>query len=706
VADGDAFSGLLLKAGFASGNVTRLKNEEASRDAILAAIRRVLIDDVQPGDVRVFYYSGHGSQQVNSLSHERDKLDETLVPADSVQGARDIRDKEIGKILDESLDRGAVLTAIFDSCNSGSITRGPQDDGARIRALPPDLRDAADPSEPVPPEERGALIFAAAQDNESARELKDRNRGAFTAALEEALGRPGAENEPASRVLLRVRALIQKYSTQIPVLKGSLQRQRATLFDAQPAVIDEQAVVTVHPAESGFRVDAGTALGLGVLSRLTKSQDATHGKVVLEVSEVDGLGHASAKLLDGRTEDVADGDTFTVTSWAPPPGFGLLVSLPPEVDDARFNELTAQIRRLRASNAVTWVEDPAARPSATHVLEWVASPSPDLKVERWLWRLTGPDGRSSLFDSVPPAQAFAAKGEHPARLTTKPRVYSELPLPHSLHAALRKEWKPGARVQAVFEKAGPQYRVSGRLLNGAAAFALVRAMSPKNPLSARMPERTDFYAAKPDGSVAAALISDAARLARSYGWLSLRSKPEDDSRFPWRLALYNTASHELVSGDGASVRGSEIYGLALQADAKALQRTDIEPRWVYVFSLDSAGRRTLLWPTRSGGDVENFVPGRGEERKETIVLTERLFRIDPPFGTDTYFLLASTTKLPDTSLLDEEAVRTRGSRSGGIDALPLDLLGSITQRTRAASLLPQPEHWTIAQLPVRSEAGK
>ena len=89
-------------------------------------------------------YAGHGSQVANSKSSEPDKKDETIVPSDACKGTPDIRDKEIKKIFNEVLDRGVVLTLVFDCCHSGSIARGmPRPE--KTRFLEPDPRDVADP---------------------------------------------------------------------------------------------------------------------------------------------------------------------------------------------------------------------------------------------------------------------------------------------------------------------------------------------------------------------------------------------------------------------------------------------------------------------------------------------------------------------------------------------------------------------------------
>jgi len=176
---------LITRYGFEEKNIHVLTDAEATHANILDAIQKYLADQAAPGDVSFFYYAGHGSQMHNSLTAEEDKQDETTVPADSYKGTMDIRDKEYARAFMKVIEKGAVLTAVFDSCHSGSIARG-YSRFDRVRALPPDPRDSRDDYSGPFPEKRGALIIAAAQDIESAAEGRDENgneHGAFTAAL-------------------------------------------------------------------------------------------------------------------------------------------------------------------------------------------------------------------------------------------------------------------------------------------------------------------------------------------------------------------------------------------------------------------------------------------------------------------------------------------------------------------------------------------
>src|SRR4051794_25522442 len=319
VSDARAMARLLEKQQF---EVRLLLDRDATRDGILTAVR-AFAGDARPGDIRVLYYSGHGAQVRNDASDEPDKLDETIVPIDAPAGALDVRDKELARELNVAIDRGAVLTVILDSCHSGSAVRGrvetvPQ---SQPKLAPMDLRVISDPSRPPAPELRGALVLSAAQDNEAALELRTPEpHGAFTTALIEVLSSEGAATEPARRIFLRTKQLMKKHTPQTPVLAGSLQRQRSSLFAGAPASIKAKSVVPVRVDGGKLVVDVGSALGLGIGSILARKTDGTI-QTSLEITSVEGPSRATARLLEG--EPVTEPALFEVLEWSPTPGTNL-----------------------------------------------------------------------------------------------------------------------------------------------------------------------------------------------------------------------------------------------------------------------------------------------------------------------------------------------------------------------------------------------
>ncbi|MCP4663260.1 MAG: caspase family protein, partial [bacterium] len=339
---------LIGRFGFDEGEVQLLTNGEATRDGILAAIRTHLVEPAQKDDEVVFFFAGHGSQVINSLSDEPDKLDETLVPADAARGVRDIRDKELRRYFDRILDRGARLTVVFDSCHSGSGWKG-LPVGGKVRAVAPDLRDVADGCVAGRrPEDRGALLLAAAQDFQRASESCDENgqvHGAFSLALLRALRTAGVE-ESAERVFLRARALMRVGDVlQDPVLAGDATRRAEPPFGGRRDHVDGATVVAVGKVEPGGKLilQGGWVHGLSVDSELRQlpSAGSRDGWRHLRARVTKGaeLMRSEARILEVDPAEIVGrvkvGDLFALDRWVVPVEVSLELWIPEADLDAK-----------------------------------------------------------------------------------------------------------------------------------------------------------------------------------------------------------------------------------------------------------------------------------------------------------------------------------------------------------------------------------
>ncbi|OAA73651.1 Peptidase C14, caspase catalytic [Cordyceps fumosorosea ARSEF 2679] len=78
-----------------------------------------LVKDARPNDSLFFHYSGHGGQTKDLDGDEPDGYDEVIYPVDFRQHGH-ITDDEMHRIMVQPLCAGVRLTAIFDSCHSGT----------------------------------------------------------------------------------------------------------------------------------------------------------------------------------------------------------------------------------------------------------------------------------------------------------------------------------------------------------------------------------------------------------------------------------------------------------------------------------------------------------------------------------------------------------------------------------------------------------
>ena len=192
---------LLNVEGFNEDDIAWLSDEAPTppqRANILAALTNV-DKKVQKGDFVLLHFSGHGSRQPakSKATEELDGYDEIFLPQDvkgwnkaigSVENA--ILDDAIGLFIRSYRRKGADVWVIFDSCHSGTMTRGRVGhDSVRTRqvsgtvlgipdrpadrVLVPNRRPKASPfADESSGAERGMLIaFLAAHASEEAPEL-------------------------------------------------------------------------------------------------------------------------------------------------------------------------------------------------------------------------------------------------------------------------------------------------------------------------------------------------------------------------------------------------------------------------------------------------------------------------------------------------------------------------------------------------------
>ena len=118
---------LEVRFGLESSRTIVLKPEEATRRRILDALNhQILSAAVDPNSTVLFYFSGHGAEIVDNTGTQITGISSSIVPLDARQPGvvRDILDVELVKVIDRANELGVKVVTIFDSCNSGTATRG------------------------------------------------------------------------------------------------------------------------------------------------------------------------------------------------------------------------------------------------------------------------------------------------------------------------------------------------------------------------------------------------------------------------------------------------------------------------------------------------------------------------------------------------------------------------------------------------------
>jgi len=699
VADAESMREILIaRYGFASEDIRFLSNEDATREQILTEFRTHLIEQSGSDDVALFYYAGHGSWVRNSKTDEHDGRDESIVPADSYRGALDIRDKELARLYHKVMDKGALLTVILDSCHSGSSARGLP--GMRIsRQLAADPRDAADPPDPPPtPEERGALVLAAAQDFQTADEVPygdDSWHGLFTSKLVATL-RSAPINESAERLYIKTKALMQaEGSLQDPVLGGPQDRKARGLFGSTSDLSGRIAVAVrrVDTQQGIIELQGGLAAGLNVGSELIKAgQSSADAPIRIRVTEAGGMSRSKAALIEGAVQEIEPGDLFELEGWVAPDAANLRVWVPAGAFDlAKVQRMAREAAALRDNGRLQWTDDPTMQ-SPTHVLA----------LDGQGWKLkTVVSGKTEGLGSASLVKATLDK--RAANKSDTMSLFVQLPPPVELVQSLRLgRGTTNSSIELTASPEGAHYHLVGRIAGGDIQYAWVRPDAIADDELATLPARTDWITASAGGiQVLARQLEDfALQTGRLRAWLQLESPP-DSGNFPYHLALEHMGSGEQLT-EGTLVEG-EQYRLVLQLDPESRAR-DADTRYVYVFALDRYGSSTLLFPREAHGGVENRLPNQYAEYDEwppaNIPLGSEALTIRGPFGMDTFVTLTTMTPIADTSVFQSQGVRTRDF--GSAAASPLEnLLGGIgmTARGEKTAIV---DDWSIRRLSLRS----
>ncbi len=332
----------LQQRGFDKANISLLAEDlpqaiRPTRKNILAALDKV-VSQLEPDDFVYFHFSGHGSQQPTDDASETDGLDEIILPADtgtwseqhkSVENV--ITDDVIAGYIDRIRAKRAFVWMVFDSCHSGTMTRGnvvtrkiprsalgiPAPKRARHRGAVASTTGKKPPPVVVGSEsikEGGYIGFFAAQTNEETPEMpqatdvgNDSIYGLFTFNLVKVLATyPSINYQQAAEQILKNYASHPWYGTT-PHFAGT--DMSARIFGARSKGNIKQW--KLNRSEDGLVVNAGRLHQIG--------EGAILAVVANPAAETDDiLGYVTATDvgdLESRVNPVAlEGDRFAVAT--------------------------------------------------------------------------------------------------------------------------------------------------------------------------------------------------------------------------------------------------------------------------------------------------------------------------------------------------------------------------------------------------------
>jgi hypothetical protein len=319
----------VAQKGFDPQNIHMLLDLEATRANITREFKQWLPSVVQPGDMVVFVFAGHGSQMWDTSGDEEDGLDETICPTDVIKGntANDIPDDELNALLKGIPTDNVVV--VLDNCHAGSGTRAVTP-FARPRSLDRVAQNdvpkptnatsgqtANNPNADATP--ASVLEIAAAQADEVAVDAEwpgegggpPSHNGAFTRNFVKNIWQsPAASYEEVFNET--VEDMKRDRFAQRPNIDAGSKKDKSSQAAFTPFGVKGNSEGSSAPITAVSA--AGVELGGGAAAGITAGSTYKAGEVTLRVTKVE-TGRALASAIGGS---VKPGDRARLISYAAP----------------------------------------------------------------------------------------------------------------------------------------------------------------------------------------------------------------------------------------------------------------------------------------------------------------------------------------------------------------------------------------------------
>ena len=423
----------------------------------------------------------------------------------------------------------------------------------------------------------------------------------------------------------------------------------------------------------------------------------------MRVERNTSIARSLAAVVKGSEDALRVGDLYVITKWiaADEPNLRVWVPSPLATDADRANAI-AEARVLKGNPAITWVSDPTRLPSTTQPLVTVA-------FENGWWTLrTGREQPVSIGATLKAARVVSAIDQLGV---THPAVWLSMPPSTALNTALAIG---GVNMQGGIAREGaPEgafYVLAGRVTDTEVSYAWVRAnAAAADSATVAFPARSNWFAAgtaADAGSAADSLRMRAEALGRVRTWLTIATPP-DEGQYPYRLVVVDSVTQRGIATD--SIMSGTVLQLRLELDsARVAAAAARQPRFVYVFDIDSKGKATLLFPA-DGTNASNRVPffmGNSEAWPAIIPVTDAGGRVASfgatDVGVESLLMVTSEQELPRDVFEWDAVITTEITRGAGGDSALGGLLRSrMWSRGLGARPGAAPATWSLQRVQVR-----
>jgi hypothetical protein len=599
--DVDTISKLFIKYyGFRPENVTILRDQEASRAAILQKFSQILAK-CKKGDCFVFFYSGHGSYEYEAANDNQLRTGKgyrnTILSADIVNpGVPDFNSAELNKIFSNFTDKGVVLTVITDCCHSATNTRGStifEADSAR------EVKPSLEPGKFVNAgtattrllDQSGALTIGSCQDNEIASEAQVSPKtyyGAFTISF----CRSVTEWSQApidvllERTVSKLRLLNKQQTPNMEAGKRLTQNLVGT------------ASAQVKKASYSLKCTNCSAKQLPVITA-GFTDDILNDDILVDTKTKDSIKVTNVGFTETEVMIFNQSNKWKATDLTAL-NFSILKKLPnpdPPLKIFLGNGLTQDVFDDVVKKAKTLYQQ------SNQGYEWM-NPSFQNFPDAVLfynngWKLN----RNGVMETFSFTDPDATTVNNLITAAKSRSAYIQLPPPAALVDQLQVKLsvEKNRNIKVVNTPAAADYMLAGHFINNTNNIAygwektiLSKDANKGNGLTAV----TDFFASNNSFPIDS-LTDRLRRLSVLANWLSMTSPPPDKSMtFPYHLAIKNMSSKQKADDQTTGKSGTEDkLNIGIEKDAASTLATDkITPLFIYVMSIDPKGNTYLLYP--------------------------------------------------------------------------------------------------------------
>ena len=298
--------GALLNKGFKEKDIDTLKNNKATKAAILKALDNLAIKAAN-NDIVVIHFSCHGQQIQDQATEaegkdEVDGYDEAIIPFDAkshynpnsledggYHGEYHLRDDDLGKkfnVIRNKIKPNGNLLVLIDACHSGTASRATETFVSRGTPVPfqePGYKVDADLNHQLKAGEEqnfigdgtdtlsNMVVISASSPQQQNFQLWD-EKGVDVGSLSFAFAKAMSDIQPGDDYELlfeKIKAKIQAgIPAQIPMIEGNVQQE---VLGAQFNSAQDNIILTVSKVDKKVKEDSVFIINKGAFDNVSKS---------------------------------------------------------------------------------------------------------------------------------------------------------------------------------------------------------------------------------------------------------------------------------------------------------------------------------------------------------------------------------------------------------------------------------------------------